>query len=175
MAVICLLLATLGDGAHSALRLEWQQPLDLWRLVTAHVVHLGWPHTLMNLAALVVIAWLFASALSVGEWAAVWLSSAFGVSLGLLVTVTGYDWYVGLSGVIHGLLAAIVTTRWPTDRWESIILGVGLIGKLSYEMWIGALPGSAATAGGPVVTEAHLFGALSGLIAGIAVALRRRL
>ena len=31
---------------------------EIWRLVTAHLAHLGWSHTLMNMAGLALVWWL---------------------------------------------------------------------------------------------------------------------
>ncbi len=47
-----------------------------------------------------------------------------------------------------------------------MIAGI-LLAKLGYEVLIGPIPGSGATAGGEVITEAHLLGALGGFAAGM--------
>ena len=51
--------------------------------------------------------------------------------------------------------------RREPDGW---ILAVFLVGKLVYEQVIGVMPYSAKSAGGPVVVDAHLYGAIGALI-----------
>ena len=74
-------------------------------------------------------------------------------------------WYVGLSGVLHGALAAGAVAWW---RYESKLLALLLsaifAGKLAWEQWHGALPLSGDL---PVVVDAHLYGALGGALAGV--------
>jgi hypothetical protein len=71
---------------------------------------------------------------------------------------------VGLSGVLHGALAAGALGWW---RQESKPLALGLtavlLGKLAWEQWHGALPLSGDM---PVVVDAHLYGAIGGSLAG---------
>ena len=49
-------------------------------------------------------------------------------------------------------------------RWDSKLLLVMIIAKLLWEQLVGPLPGSETAAGGSVVVDAHLFGALMGFI-----------
>ena len=53
IAALILLAAIGGDTVRLAGRYEREAVLDgeLWRLVTGHLVHLGWSHTVLNLAA----------------------------------------------------------------------------------------------------------------------------
>jgi membrane associated rhomboid family serine protease len=70
---------------------------------------------------------------------------------------------VGLSGVLHGLFlyGAIREIRYyPTSGY--VLLTV-LIAKLMWEFFNGALPGSEDMAGGRVLTDAHLLGAIGGI------------
>ena len=78
-------------------------------------------------------------------------------------------WYVGLSGLLHGLLVAGAFAGLQDARTESLVV-VGLVtAKLVYEQMQGPVPGTAEMAGGPVVINAHLYGAIGGLLAGIAL------
>ncbi|MEM9492678.1 MAG: rhombosortase, partial [Myxococcota bacterium] len=92
------------------------------------------------------------------------------VDLGFWLLVPGLTWYVGLSGVLHGLLIAGLICGWRQAPGESGALGVVVAAKLAWEQFGGALPGSALTAGGPVIVDAHLFGAAGGLVAGAILA-----
>ena len=76
--------------------------------------------------------------------------------------------YVGLSGLLHGLLAAGVVAGLGPRRREPQILAVILAAKIAYEQLAGPLPGSESTTGGTVIVAAHAYGAIAGaLCAGI--------
>jgi membrane associated rhomboid family serine protease len=53
-----LVVQVLGEPAHLALRYERTAIVscEWWRLVSAHLVHLGWAHLALNAAALLMIA-----------------------------------------------------------------------------------------------------------------------
>jgi hypothetical protein len=74
-------------------------------------------------------------------------------------------WYVGASGVLNTLAAAgIVREIIDGDRMAWVVGAAGL-GKLVYENLAGPLPFLASDH--PVVLEAHLFGALAGMVCGL--------
>ncbi|HEX6999074.1 MAG TPA: rhombosortase [Gammaproteobacteria bacterium] len=167
LAVVCVAFGLLGETGRALGRYE-REMLELgewWRLATAHLVHLGPAHLAMNLVALALIGALFDDVLSAGEWTAAAVASAAAIDAGLWVFAPPVGWYVGLSGVLHGLFAygaLKLALRGAPAGW---LLAAGLGAKLAWEHWAGAVPFSAATAGGPVVVEAHLFGALGGALA----------
>ena len=147
---------------------------QVWRLLTGHLVHLGAPHLAMNLVGLALIWMLFGRLMTTAAWLATLLSSALAVSFGLLVFNPGLTWYVGLSGVLHGMfLAGAILSIVSGYRAEILLLGF-IIAKLAWEQWVGPLPGSAEVAGGDVVVDAHLYGAIAGVIAALVIILWRR-
>ena len=159
-----------GAGRHGTrralLRYQREEILhgQLWRLLSAHLLHLGGAHLLLNLCGLGLVWALFARELSgPGGWR-VLLGSALGVGLGLLLFDPGLDWYVGLSGVLHGLFAAGALRRWRERPVEAALMLPVLVGKLLWEQLLGPLPGTSEVAGGPVIVDAHLFGALGGCL-----------
>jgi len=86
------------------------------------------------------------------------------ISAGLWWGMPDIRFYVGLSGVLHGLFlyGALREIRfYPTSGY--VLLAV-LIAKLVWEFFNGALPGSEDMAGGRVLTEAHLLGAIGGVV-----------
>jgi len=183
-----------GEAARALLRYQRDAVLagEWWRLLTAHLAHLGPSHLLLNLAGLALVWLLVGGALGPAAWGAVLLLSALAVSGGLLLLDPGLAWYVGLSGVLHGLLAAGAAARLLRpggpqgssiqggSRAEGALLLALLAAKLAWEQTFGPLPGSAEAAGGPVVVDAHLYGAIGGGAAGglavlaAALLLRRR-
>ena len=54
-----------------------------------------------------------------------------------------------------------------SDRAESIVILALIFGKIAYEQFAGPVPGSEFASGGPVVVDAHLYGAIGGLAGGI--------
>jgi rhomboid family GlyGly-CTERM serine protease len=171
LALLALMTALGGEEAARVFRYERAAILDgeAWRLFTGHVVHLGGSHLGLNLAGLFLVWLLTGRALRPGEWAVVLGGTALLNGLALLAFRPGLEWYVGLSGVLHGLLLAGVLAGWRAGlRDAPLIAGVVVI-KLVWEQVSGPLPGSVEAAGGPVVVDAHLYGGISGVLAWLAV------
>ncbi len=160
---LCALAAqAAGPAARTVLRYQREAILDgqFWRLITGQLVHLGWSHLGLNLAGLALLTALFGPVLR--SMAAVWTGAFAGTALGLLVLEPELQWYVGLSGALHGLFAAGALTLIARDGREGWLLLGALVLKLVWEQLAGPLPGSESWTGGPVVTAAHLYGALGG-------------
>jgi rhomboid family GlyGly-CTERM serine protease len=167
LAGTCLALAPFGDTARMWLRYDRSgiEAGAWWRLLSAHLVHLGWPHTLMNIAALLLTGAIAGQSLRPFEWWIVTLSCACGISVGLYVFDPNVAWYVGLSGVLHGLLSAAAVALWLERDVLGAWLGAGVIVKLAYEQRFGPLPATQALTGDSVIIDAHLYGALCGIAA----------
>lgn len=118
----------------------------------------------MNILGLALVWGLFDRHLPAKRWIHAIFFSAFGTSLLLLVVDSHLRWYVGLSGVLHGMFIVGCLYDMKTGRWDSKLLLLLIIAKLLWEQLIGPLPGSEKAAGGSVVVDAHLFGAFMGLI-----------
>lgn len=171
------LLALVGEPAQLSLRYERAglAELEFYRLLTGHVVHLGVSHFALNAAGLLLVAVLVGSGLSAAAWWFVIVMSAAVIDVSFWLLRPTLDWYVGLSGILHGMLAAGVCAVYRTRRVEAAVIAVVLVGKLIYEQIAGPLPGSELSAGGSVVVDAHLYGAVGGVVAVMILAgLRRR-
>ncbi len=166
LSALIIGLGLFGDIAQQALRYDRAAILDgqWWRLLSAHLVHLGGSHLLMNLAGLWLIWLLVGPALSPRSWLILLFTDALITGLALLIFNPHLGWYVGLSGVLHGLLVAgaIADIR-RGHRGTWLLLGA-VVFKLGWEQLAGPLPGSEASAGGTVIVDAHLYGALGGLL-----------
>ncbi|HUT41159.1 MAG TPA: rhombosortase [Gammaproteobacteria bacterium] len=139
---------------------------QLWRLLTASFVHLNWSHTLMNIGALIIIWGLFGHVLANRVWVLITLGCALGVSAGILLLNPEISSYVGLSGILHGYFTAgAVAERWTHKRTTAVMLLL-VSSKLLWEQIVGPMPGSAETAGGNIIVDAHLYGAITGLVLG---------
>lgn len=172
---VLALAASLG-GMNGLLRYERAAVLagEWWRLASGQLVHLGLAHLAMNLAGLALIGWVFAPGLDARQWLWVLAGSWLAIVAGFLVLEPQLAWYVGLSGLLHGLLLGAALL----DRGYPVAIRIGVIGvtlaKLAWEQWAGALPFTAEAAGGPVVVDAHLYGGLGGLLAAAIAWLRRK-
>lgn len=178
LAAVAFLLAVLeagGDPVRHALRYEREGLAagELWRALTAHLVHLGPRHLVPNLAGLALLWFLYARDARPREWLAVALVAAVAVSAGLWLGAPEVGWYVGASGVLHGLWAAAALANVRRRPLEAGVAGLLLAGKLALEAWRGP---AAAPFGGalPVVEVAHLYGAVGGALAALVLALPRR-
>lgn len=157
-------------GAAEALRFDRHAIAtgEWWRLLSAHGVHLGPTHMLLNGAMLVVVMALVGHTLIPAEWLALGLVSALTVSIGIWLWLPGMTWFVGLSGVLHGLIIAGALAAWPRERAPSSVILAVLAIKLGSEALFGATPGTADLVGGPVLVESHFLGAAAGLVWGSA-------
>jgi rhomboid family GlyGly-CTERM serine protease len=165
-----------GDAARKALRYERSGLAagEWWRLATGHFVHLSLAHAALNALGLVLLWMLFARDYSPRAWLLILVSAMAAIDFGLWVGDSTVLWYVGSSGALHGVLAAGTLAHLRRREPDGWILAALLVGKLAYEQSVGALP---FLRGAAVVVDAHLYGALGGLLAAIALdsaaALRR--
>lgn len=136
---------------------------ELWRLLSGHFVHLNWSHFGLNMAGLFMVWLFFRHYQRQVDWLLAIVLIALMCSAGLYADGQLAS-YVGFSGVLHGLFllgALYERRRYPLSGL--VLLGL-LLGKLIWEQWQGALPGSEALSGGRVAVNAHLYGALAGLL-----------
>ena len=96
------------------------------------------------------------------------------VDLGLWFLEPQLFWYVGLSGLLHGLLVAGIAGSLSARRIDVLVLGIAVLGKLTYEQLVGPLPGSEESTGGTVIVAAHLYGAIGGAIGAAWIMIRVR-
>jgi len=162
--LLFLLLAAGGERTRQLLRYERAGLAhgQWWRLLSGHLVHLDLRHALLNCAGLSLMWALFARDYSPGRWLAVLAAAAAAIDAGLWFGDSTVQWYVGSSGVLHGVLAAGALAHLRRGEREGWALAAVLLVKLLYEHYAGALPFSGSD---PVVVEAHLYGALGGVAA----------
>jgi len=175
LLVLALLLSPQlgGDPVRLALRYD-RAPIaagQWWRLVTGHFVHLDLHHALLNSAGAVLMWALFARDYTAWKWCLILFASVVGIDAGFWWRDPGLEWYVGCSGVLHGVMAAGTIAhlrRRDPDGW--LLLGF-LVLKLGFEQTHGPLP--FAGGGVAVVVDAHLYGALAGGLCALGMRLRR--
>jgi rhomboid family GlyGly-CTERM serine protease len=169
-AVVLLQALPLGDV------LEYRRPLlgaEPWRALTAHLVHVNWPHALVNAAALVIVARLFAPDIGIARQLLVLVVSAIAISVGLALAYPGIAWYRGLSGVLHALFFAGATAwtigvpREIRRMWLPAALLLGGWIKVVFEQPSGAGTPFSEWLGAATVPQAHLLGAVCGTALGL--------
>lgn len=135
-----------------------------WRLLTGHLIHLGFEHAVLDVAGLALMWALFARDYSARGWFMIIGLSILGIDAGLWLLSSTTQWYVGSSGVLHGVLAAGTCAHLRRREADGWVLALLLIGKLLYEQTLGPLP---LTSGGAVIVDAHLYGAAAGAVAAL--------
>lgn len=175
LAVLAVLLLPELDGPAAREAFSYQRAAlsqgQWWRVLSAHFVHLDFEHAALNGMGLVLMWALFARDYAPLRWLAIYLGCCLAVSAGLWFFSPRVIWYVGASGVLHGVMAAGTLAHMRRGDLDGWILALFIIGKLAYEQFAGALP----FAGSPdTVVDAHLYGALGGLALTLPVWLRRK-
>ena len=146
-----------------------------WLLLSGNFVHLGTGHLWMNMAGLILVGALVWQHFGAIEWAIIVLVSSLAVGIGLLLFDPDVIAYVGFSGTLHGLIIAGAIADLRTYPKSAALLLVLVVAKLLWEQSVGPLPGSESVAGGSVVVNAHLYGAVAGaLLAPMLLWLRSR-
>lgn len=165
LALVALLLglAATGEWGRGALRYERAALADYqwWRLLSAHLVHLGWRHALLNTLGVVLLWSLFARDFSPRRWLWIVVLSVAAIDAGLWFLRPAVQWYLGASGVLHGVLAAGACAMYRRGEGLGAALLLLLVIKLIYEQQSGS---SLFVGDVPLVADAHLFGTLGGLL-----------
>lgn len=167
LSLLMLVLSVSGISVFETLSLYATkvQAGEAWRLLTANLVHFSWAHTTMNLAAFLLCCYAFFVHYPLQQFILLLLICFLSVGLGIFFLDPHYLPYAGLSGAIHGLVASgiLLTREYPGWlRWGA---GTLLAGKLAYEN-SGYFQATdlQKIIGAQIATEAHLYGAIGGLI-----------
>ena len=144
----------------------WRPDLlaQFWRLWTAHWVHVGWIHYLLNMLAFACMPFIFPH-VRVWQFVALLLVLPVCISLSFYFGFPHIEAYAGLSGVLHGAYVAVALIHLSYAHERKFAAGVlGLIVlKLIWENTVGNTR-TAELIGSPVLVEAHLLGAIWGAL-----------
>jgi rhomboid family GlyGly-CTERM serine protease len=142
----------------------------IWRLLTANLVHLGAAHLAANIFAATLIGWSCDRLGVSARLPAAALASLAGVGLGLEFGPWAITWYVGLSGLLHGLFAWLCLSLVLGPSSE----GSARVGKFAALLYLGGLLkvvvalatplGAPGWLGIPQATPVHLYGYLGGTL-----------
>ena len=166
IALVCVVAAAWGDSARELFRYDRLAVAggEVWRLVGGHVVHLGVRHLALNLAGLALVWLLVGRRYGTWQWLLVAIISIVVVDAGFWLLDTELRWYVGMSGMLHGLLLAGAIQGLRSLPLESGLICILIATKLAHEQFLGPLPGSENAAGGLVIVNAHLYGTAGGAL-----------
>ncbi|WP_323122108.1 rhombosortase [Burkholderia alba] len=131
---------------------------EIWRIATAHFVHLGWAHCIVNVACLALCACLLAGRcrpfVTIGALAA-------GCGLLLWIGAPEVSRYVGLSGVIYGLAVMALLPHARRERLAGLVL-LALFVRVGWQLVAGTPRAEADWLGGPVIAQGHVAGLAAG-------------
>ena len=137
---------------------------EVWRLVTGHLLHTNGFHLLLNLAALLMLWALHGRFYHIKNYCALFLFCALTTSIGIYYFNSSLIQYVGLSGVLHGIFVfgALMDIKAKDKTGYLLFIGVWL--KIAHEQMYGASTDVSDLIEASVAVDAHLWGAVGGLL-----------
>lgn len=138
-----------------------------WRIWTGHWVHVGWIHYLLNILAFACLPFLFPN-IRQGYLIVLLIILPPLLSIIFYFIYPNIFAYAGLSGILHGLFifCAIVSLTEKKERYFSSIILLLILIKIIWEYFFGSFQ-TAQLIGSPVLTQAHLWGAVLGTLSAI--------
>ncbi len=164
--MVCIVLAILEPLSSNWLAYDTSQlhNFQWWRMLTAHFLHTNITHLLLNITGLTLLWALHGHYYKMSCYLSQFFVLCLGTSIGLYLFAGQMHWYVGLSGVLHGLfiIGAYLDIQNQFKTGWIMLLGVWL--KVAYEQIYGASEEVAKLIEAHVAIDAHLFGTVTGSI-----------
>ncbi len=152
------------SSQHLAFDREKIQSFEVWRLLSGNFLHTNFRHLLLNALGLSLLWALHGQHFTTKNYLIIFLVLSLACTLGIYFFAERLAWYVGLSGTLHGMfvLGAYKDIRFGLKSGWLLLFGVWA--KIAHEQWYGASQDVAELIGASVAIEAHLYGALSGML-----------
>lgn len=170
-SVLMLYYALVGGTSLSGTLFAYQRDFfetgQWWRIVTAHFMHSNVIHFAVNIIGLFLLWMLHAEYTRPFYFAVNILILSLGVSLCIYIWSPSIFWYVGLSGVLHGLFAWGVIIDIYFRRKTGYLLLIGLVIKIIDEQYFSTSQLMSQLIEVKVAVDAHFYGAVLGLILGL--------
>jgi rhomboid family GlyGly-CTERM serine protease len=135
-----------------------------WQFITANIVHTNGIHVLLNISGILLLWLVHGHYFTFSTYLITNLLLGLIVTLGLTFVSAELGWYGGLSGVLHGLFVIgagkDMSHRLPT-AW---LLMAAIWLKIGYEQFAGQSEWIAGLIQANVAVDAHLYGAIGGLL-----------
>ena len=135
-----------------------------WRLITGHFLHTNTTHLLLNTTGLILLWALHGHYYKTSRYLIQFVVLCLGTAISLYLFAEQMHWYVGLSGVLHGLfvIGAYFDVRQKFKTGWLMLIGVWL--KVGHEQIYGASEDVAQLIAANVAIDAHLYGTITGCI-----------
>jgi rhomboid family GlyGly-CTERM serine protease len=137
---------------------------EIWRLLTGHIYHTNFNHLALNLAALIMLWALHGQYYNTKSYLALFVFSGLFISSALYFFSVDLTQYVGLSGILHAVFIWGALNDIKQGEKTGYLLFIGVWLKIAHEQFYGASASVVALIAANVAVDAHLWGAISGLI-----------
>ncbi|QUM80466.1 rhombosortase [Moritella sp. 5] len=166
LGLLCLIIYALSTENITALDYNRELIIDgeLWRLITGNFNHTNIYHVLLNVCALAVISGLHYRYYSATVYLSLILILSIGVGAGIFLLSPSTHLYVGLSGILHGIIIVGAIIDVTKQYYSGYILIAGTIIKIINEQFFNSPIEMSKLIQAQVLTEAHLYGLVTGLI-----------
>jgi len=166
LGLLCLIIYAIT--ADSITTVDYNRELiingEYWRLLSGNFNHTNIYHLLLNVTALAVIGGLHYRYYSSGTFILLILLLSLGVGVGILLLSPGTQLYVGLSGILHGIIIVGAIIDVSKRYYSGYVLIIGTIIKVINEQIFNSPVEISQLIEAKVLTEAHLYGLVTGLI-----------
>lgn len=137
---------------------------EWWRILTGQFVHISAMHLTGNVLGMGVACLLFYENWRGWKFVMLLLACATTSNMGMYFFHPEIENYVGISGALYGLIAFGALTDWLKRVPFGRIITLGLILKVVYEFYLGPISFPAAEPADAIAVQAHLYGAITGLL-----------
>jgi len=163
------------SSKYFALERTWWAQGHYYQIVSGHFLHTNFIHILFNLLGLLLLWALHGDDYAVISYLGKFLLICISISFCMYFFSEDIDWYVGLSGAIHGVFAWGCIRDLENKRLSGWLLLIGLALKVGNEQLHGAGSLMPDLIDANVAVDSHLYGAIMGLLIGLFSLIRRRL
>ena len=166
LGLLCLIIYALSAENITALDYNRELIIDgeFWRLITGNFNHTNIYHVLLNVSALAVISGLHYRYYSPAAYFSLILILSVGVGAGIFWLSPSTYLYVGLSGILHGIIIVGAIIDVTKQYYSGYVLIAGTIIKIINEQFFNSPIEMSQLIEAKVLTEAHLYGLVTGLI-----------
>lgn len=153
------------------LQLSFDRPLiaggEGWRIITGNLAHTNLWHLLLNLGGLAILYSLFRDYLGGARLPLLMLLLWLAVGLGIWWWCPQTQWYMGLSGLLHGLFVWGAMQDIRYRRYSGWLMLAGIVIKLGLDFYSAGESPVSALIGARVHIESHFIGSAAGLLLGL--------
>lgn len=137
---------------------------EYWRIISGHLFHTNLQHFLLNGAALILLWGLHGHYYQIKYYLSSFILIAIICSVGMHLFSPDITLYVGLSGVLHGFFIWGALMDIKHGEKTGYLLFAGVVLKLAHEQIYGASADVESLIDASVAVDAHLYGAIGGMI-----------